>query len=366
MQYFAIGGLERMVERLSVACRRRGVDSLVIAYLGDGPIRGALERQGVQTVLLPGAAGLDPRLSWRIRAILMREGVDVLHTHHLGPFVYGAPAALLAGCRHVHTEHSHELYDTARRRLLGAMMSPLAEVVAVTSEVSEYRRRFPGRCSVIPNGVVVPSDDPLRRERARDQLGLDSSAFVVGCAARLSPEKNHAVLLEAFARLRRQEPRAVLLCAGEGPLGDQLRALTQEANLESHVRWLGAIDDMSAFYAALDVCTLSSDREGLPLSLLEAMSFGVPVVATEVGGIPELLDDDAGIVVPPGDPNTLVEALSSLASNPGVARSLGSRGAARIRETYSIERTADRYVELYGALAKRRVQPSDIGSVPCL
>jgi len=365
MQYFAIGGLERMVERLSVASKSRGVESLVIGYLGDGPIRGALERQGIPTLLFDSGPGLDPKLAWRLRSVLLRERIDVLHSHHLGPFVYGTPAALLARCPQVHTEHSHELYDKPRRQILGAIMSPLAEVVAVSPEISEYRKRFPGRCRVIPNGVPLPADAPSMRARARALLNADEGSFVVGCAARLSPEKNHAGLLAAFAQLLRDEPRSLLACAGDGPLGDALRAQADRAGLGGRVRWLGTVEEMGQFYAALDACVLNSDREGLPLSLLEAMSFGVPVVATEVGGVGALLADGAGLLVPPRAPEALAAALSSLAQQPELAQKIGRNGKARIRESYSIDTMADRYVELYREVAKGRFLRSRIGSAPC-
>ena len=366
MQYFAIGGLERMVEQLSVTSASRGVQSLVIAYLGDGPVREALERQGVPTVLLDGRPGLHPKLALQLRSILRRERIDILHTHHLGPFVYGAPAAMLVGCRHVHTEHSHELYDTPRRQLLGAMMSPLAEVVAVTPEVSEYRKRFPGVCRVIPNGVPTPANDPSMRAHGRAQLGIGDDRFLVGCAARLSDEKNHAGLLDAFARLHQREPGAVLACAGDGPLRGELRALAKDFGVGDHVLWLGPLRDMRPFYAALDVCVLNSTREGLPLSLLEAMAYGVPVVATDVGGVGELLAGEAGVLVPSREPAHLAAALASLAADPARAKRLGGNGEARVRASYNVDRMVDRYVALYRDLARRPLPPANMESAPCV
>lgn len=365
MQYFAIGGLERMVERLSVGAQSRGVESLVIAYLEDGPIRRALEEQGVRTVLLDGRQGLRPELAFRLRSVLRKERIDILHTHHLGPFVYGAPAAALARCRHVHTEHSHELYDAARRRLAGALMPAFAEVVAVSEEISEYRARFGRRCRVIPNGVPLPEETSATRGCARAALGAGEDTFVVGCVARLSAEKNHAGLLEAFAQLLESEPNAILACAGDGPLADALRAQSSAAGLASHVRWLGAVDDMQSFYSALDVCALNSDREGLPLSLLEAMSFGVPVVASDVGGVGELLADDAGLLVPPRAPDALSRALRSLSEDPDLAKKLGENGRARVRKSYGVDHMVDRYVELYTQVAKRPLPPAAMESAAC-
>jgi len=365
MQVFLIGGLERMVEHLCVASKSRGVESLVIAYLVDGPIRAALEEQQVRTLLLDGGPGLHPELVLRLRSLLIREKIDVLHTHHLGPFVYGAPAAILARCAHVHTEHSHELYDTTRRKLVGAAMSPLAEVVAVTPEVAEFRRRFRGRCRVIPNGVPLPPDEPALRASARASLGADQDCFVVGCAARLSTEKNHSGLLAAFAQLLADEPRSLLVCAGDGPLRDTLPAQAEDAGLSQRVRWLGSVDDMRHFYSALDACVLNSTREGLPLSLLEAMSFGIPVVATNVGGIGALLADGAGLLVPPEAPDVLAGVLKSLAARPELAEKLALKGRARIRQSYSIDSMVDRYVELYRSVAKRSMPSAEIKTTPC-
>ncbi len=365
IQYFEIGCLERMVERLCVSSTRRGVESLVIAYLGDGPVRAALERAGVRTVLLEEEPGFDPRLILRLKRILERERIDILHTHHLGPFIYGVPAAMLAGCARVHTEHSHELYDVARRRWLGASMSSLAEVVAVSPEVSEYRKRFPGHCRVIPNGVPLAQPSAALRARGRELIEVGDGELVVGCAARLSPEKDHRGLLEAFAQLDRQVGGLVLACAGDGPMLGVLRRHADDLGLGERVRWLGSIEDMDPFYASLDVCVLNSTREGLPLSLLEAMAFGVPVVATEVGGVGTLLADGAGVLVPPGDPTSLATELEKLLRDRALAASIGARGEARVRSRYDVEVMVDAYLEVYRDVVRRPVPPTDLESARC-
>jgi len=128
---------------------------------------------------------------------------------------------------------------------------------------------------------------------------------------------------------------------------------------------LGPVEEMSDFYSALDVCVLNSTREGLPLCLLEAMSFGIPVVATDVGGVGELIADGAGLLVPPQAPQALASALRSLAVQPERAQELGRNGKSRIRESYSIDHMVDRYVELYREVAKRPFPPGNAESAPC-
>jgi glycosyltransferase involved in cell wall biosynthesis len=244
-------------------------------------------------------------------------------------------------------------------------MPAFAEVVAVSEEISEYRARFGGRCRVIPNGVPLPEGTSATRNRARAELGAGEDSFVVGCVARLSAEKNHAGLLEAFAELLETEPNAILACAGDGPLADALRAQTSAAGIASHVRWLGAVDDMQSFYSAIDVCALNSNREGLPLCLLEAMSFGVPVVASDVGGVGELLADDAGLLVPPRAPAALSRALLSLSAEPALAAKIAANGRARVRKSYGVDHMVDRYVELYAEVAKRPLPPAAMESAAC-
>ena len=194
-------------------------------------------------------------------------------------------------------------------------MSPLAEVVAVTPEISEFRKRFPGRCRVITNGVPLPSLEPSMRARGRALLGAKQDSFVVGCAARLVPREEPRRPSRSICTAARDEPRSLLACAGDGPLARcaSCRGATR-AGVSEHVRWLGSVEDMSQFYSALDVCVLNSTREGLPLCLLEAMSFGIPVVATDVGGVGELIAGGAGVLVPPQAPQVLAGALRSLAT----------------------------------------------------
>jgi glycosyltransferase involved in cell wall biosynthesis len=366
MQYFAVGGLERMVERLAVEARRHGIDSLVIGYLGDGPVRAGLEAAGVRTMMLPTGPGLRPDRVFELRSLLASERIDVLHTHHLGPFLYGASAALFSRARLVHTEHSHEFYDTRRRRWIGASMSKVARVVAVTPEIAEFRRQFPGDCRVIRNGVPIPDADPSLRVAGRSLVGAGPDTFVVGCVARLAAEKDHETLLAAFGRLIEQVPNSLLACAGDGPLRDELERSAHAHGLESRVRWLGALDDMSTFYPAIDACVLSSIREGLPLSLLEAMSYARPVVATDVGGVPELLRNGAGLLVPPGAPAALADSLMSIATHASLGVSLGQVALARVGDGYGIDKMVKEYVDLYREAARTPVHPSNqLGVAPC-
>lgn len=344
MQSFGIGGLERMVQTLAVGLRAEGHEAEVAAYLEPGPIELELRREGVLTHSFIGAPGLRATLTLRLARWLRAGGFDVLHTHHLGPAIYGGPAARLAGARHVHTEHSVEFYDLGRRRLVGAVLPRVARVVGVSEAISDWRREaFGAGCRVIENGVV-PVGPPHERERRarRAALQFPSDAWVVGCVARLAPEKNHALLLDAARRWDALH----LVLIGDGPQRAAIEADVARLGLASRVRLLGARDDVRRWWCAFDVATLTSTREGQPMALLEAMSADVPVVATAVGGVPQLLEG-AGLVVPSGDATALVSALQRMQQPTVRARCIEAGRVVATR--HSAGEMVRRYLALYAS-----------------
>jgi len=356
IQYFGIGGIERMVEGFVPSFSARGVDTVVAAYRGDGPVRQAIEARGAKAVLLPGRAGLDPLLPFRLARWIRTSGADVLHTHHLGPFIYGAAAARMAGVPHVHTEHSHEIYDAPRRRALARRMDDLATVVAVSEEIAAWREATLGRrCAVIPNGVPVPpASTPELRARARSLLGLEDGEVAVGCVARLAPEKDHATLVRAVHAALSTAPRLRLVLAGDGPERGALETLASDLGVTGRVLFLGSRSDVAEILPGLDLFTLASRREGLPLSLLEALAAGLPAVTTAVGEMPRVLSGGAGRTVPAGDADALASALAGAALDPAWRRTAGTTGRDLVRSSYSMDAMADAYVHLYRAALHRR------------
>jgi glycosyltransferase involved in cell wall biosynthesis len=355
VQYLAVGGIERMVERLALAGPAHGLAVEVIAYLEDGPLRPLLEARGVPVHFLPTSPGLSLALPLRIAALLRQRRIDVLHSHHLGPFLYGAVAARLARAAHVHTEHSVEFYDAPRRRAIGRAMPHLAEVVCVAQDIASWRRERLGADSVVvENGVAIPTLAPDAGMRARADLGLAPDTLVVGCVARLSPEKDHATLLRAFALVAAARPDAHLVLVGDGPTREALEAQVAAASLRDRVSLLGRRLDTDALLPAFDVGVLSSVREGLPLALLEIMAAGVPVVATAVGGIPALLAQGGGLSVPPADPAALSAAILELLRDPARRHATGLAARALVATRYSDSEMNRRYAETYRRVARPR------------
>jgi glycosyltransferase involved in cell wall biosynthesis len=336
MQYFALGGLERMVVALSRGLIQRGWEVSVAAYLGDGPLRAELEEAGARAVLLQGQG--KRAITQAIDQWSVAQGASLLHTHHVGPFIHAAPVALLRGLPLLHTEHSHELYTTPRLRVVGRLMQHAAQVSAVSAEIDTWRQRELGAapCAVIPNGVAAP-------QRLAASAPRRDGRFVLGCVARLAPEKHHAMLLDAIALL----PEARLVLVGDGPERGWIEAEIARRGLKERVEVLGARTDVDQLYRSFDAVALTSHREGLPLALLEAMAHGLPVVATAVGEVPALLADGAGQLVAPGDHRALAATIRAWQHDPWRRHRTAALGRMRVQERYSLEAMITAYEALY-------------------
>jgi glycosyltransferase involved in cell wall biosynthesis len=345
-----------MVVNLAVEAKRHGVDSHVIAYAEDGPLRATLERAHVGVTVLP----WNGQLSWELGVLIAKacreSRADVLHSHHLGPFIYGAVATALVTIPQVHTEHSHELYDSLPRRFAGRLMSSLSQLVACSEEVARFHEtRLKTEPRVIANGVRIPGrPGPAARKAARRIVSVHATAPVVGCVARLAPEKGHRLLVDAFAKLRSEHPDAALVLIGDGQERERIERQADALGVRSSVRMLGERDDVEQLLPAFDVFALASDREGLPLAVLEAMASSVPFVSTDVGELPRLAEMGAGRVV---ELTGGAEALSRELAAELRGRTLADRGA-RAREVaeerFSIEAMTRSYVELYRHEARRK------------
>ncbi|WP_405014221.1 glycosyltransferase [Kitasatospora sp. NBC_01539] len=292
----------------------------------------ALEAAGVRVHCLGGPPGALWPL--RLRRLVAERRYDLVHSHMPIPAVAARLVAFgRRGPRLVHTEHNvWERYRTATRWANALTYRRNDAVVAVSHAVAAtIGRRRPGDdwVTVVHHGPDLGGapEGPAARAAAREALGLPQDALVVGTVGNLTPKKDQAGLLDAFARLRRDHPSAALVLIGAGPLEAELRAAAGGG-----VVFAGSRADVPALLPAFDVFTLSSRQEGLPVALMEAMTSGLPSVVTRVGGMPEVLaDDEQGLLVPPGDPAALAAALGRLAADPALRERLGTAARERSR-----------------------------------
>jgi glycosyltransferase involved in cell wall biosynthesis len=284
-----------------------------------------------------------------------RSRADVIHCHHYSPYVYGLLATTLTpGVRLVFTEHG-SLSDAApsrKRRLVNPMLSMLpATICAVSADLKRHMMAegFPARrVDVLYNGI-----DPGRRPRpsqrlaVRDALGIPRDAFVLGSVGRLDPVKNLSVLLQAQAMILEQMPNAFLVIVGAGPDGPALEAQTRALGIASSVLFAGYRSDVRAQLAAFDVYVNSSLCEGVSLTILEAMAAVLPVVATKVGGNPEVVvDAETGRLVG-GDAGAIADAVIQLARGPARRQAMGEAGRARVKKHFSLDRMVQQYADAY-------------------
>ena len=291
-------------------------------------------------------------MAWplRLRRLVRNGRVDLVHTHM--PLPAAVARLVLPGRRpaFVHTEHNlWSRYRWATRWANRLTYRRNAAVVAVSEAVAASIGSTRVPVEVVVHGVelVAPAVDAAARLRARSALGLDPDVPVVGTVGNHTAKKDHATLLDAVARLATDVPDVQLVLVGSGPLTGELGARAQRLGIAERVHLVGSRPDARELLAALDVFALSSRFEGLPLALLEAMAAGLPVVATTVGGVPEVLTDGVdGLLVEPGDAGALQVALGKLLADPALARQLGAR--ARLRaESFDIDRAAERIVGVY-------------------
>lgn len=255
--------------------------------------------------------GLSANTLWKLYRLLRQLKPHVLHSHHIGPLIYGGLAGRLAGVPVlIHTEHdAWHLRNQHRCKVARwALNLVRPRLVADATLVSRLlRERLQGVCPVvIHNGVDVERFCQGSMSDARRQFSLPVSVKIIGCAARLATVKGHGILLDAIFRL----PVDVhLALAGVGPLQTALEKQVRELGLDKRVHFLGRVDDMPQFYRAIDVFCLASLNEGMPLSPLEAQACGTPVVLTNVGACREALCEKTGLLVDAKNARALTLAL---------------------------------------------------------
>lgn len=359
---FGIGGGERVALDLASGQRSRGAEVLALSLEepAEGPMGAEYEARGIEIVRVhkrPG--GIDPMLWPRLSTVFVRRGINIVHTHNPPPLLYAPPAAKVARARTVHTKHGANAMPARRRMLLRQSARFCDAFVAVSQATAEQARRDRDiderKLSIIENGIDLArfAPSPEARAEGRAALGLKADAFVVGTVGRLVREKNQAALVRAMAPLLSARVRLVI--AGDGEERAKVeRAVAELGDKAQFVSLLGARNDTPRIYAALDVFALSSDSEGLPLVIVEAMASGLPVVSTAVGGIAAVVVENVtGALVPAGDVGALSARLGHLAASPTVGVTWGTEGRRRALERYSAERMVDDYFAVYERIQRR-------------
>ena len=299
----------------------------------------------------------------RLEHFLRHERVDILHTHKFGSNAWGTLVGKMARVPVVLAhEHTWSYKGQPLRRFVDREIIARGadSFIAVSREdqrrMTEIERIDPSRTRFLPIGIL-PSPRPTGVD-IRAELGIEPSVPIIGIVAILRPQKAHHVLLRAVAQLTGDWPNIQLLIVGDGPERATLEQLIGDLRLQDNVRILGLRSDVPDILHAIDIAACSSDFEGSPLAVLEYMDAALPVVATAVGGIPDLIEPRVhGLLVPPGDSSALAKALGELLRDPKYAREMGERAQKRRHAEFDLRVVIRRLEDLYCELLAQRGRP---------
>jgi glycosyltransferase involved in cell wall biosynthesis len=351
-----VGGSERHLLTLLPVLRERGVDA---RFLGldvagsDAPrFYAQLDRAGVPHAHVRCGPDVSARLALDVVRAVRAGAPDVLHTHLVHADVYGAIAATALGTALVSTRHNDDRYLLGPFRFVDRTFASRAgRLIAISDAVRRFlvaAGHAPEKVITIRYGLGGLPDAPSERTPA--EVGIPADVPLLLAIGRLTPQKDHATLLRAFARVRERHPTAVLAILGVGPLEQETRALAADLRVDGAVFLPGRLE-IRDWLERADAFVHSSRWEGFGMVLLEAMLAGLPVAATRVSAVPEVVaDGETGLLVPPGSADALADALDALLSDPARARALGEAGRRRARERFSVAGMADRTLALYGSL----------------
>jgi len=284
----------------------------------------------------------------------------VLHCHQYTPYVYGVLGAAFTPCKVIFTEHGR--FHPDQRKLKRVLANPLLNlytdyITAISSATREALVNFENfpkhKIRVVYNGI----DDTeyvrsVSTNSKRQFLGIPEKAQVIGTVARLDHIKNHKMMINALKIVHHTYPDTFLIIVGDGPERETLELLASELKLSSRVIFTGFREDTHLFYKTMDIFLLTSLSEGTAMTLLEAMATGLPCVATDVGGNPEIvMDGETGFIIPSNDEITLAEKICTLFRNEDLMKKMGKAGRRRFEENFTVDKMVSSYQAIYDRVA---------------
>lgn len=353
------GGTERLVVEIVRRLHQR-VPMAVCCLDAAGAWADRITALGVPLTVLDRRDGFHPGLARDLADCARAAGASVLHCHHYSPFVYGRLASVVApDLRVIYTEHGRlsDSPPSAKRRFANRLlMAGVRDLFSVSHDLRAHllREAVPPRMQVIWNGIDPgEAPAPADRDAARAALGVPDDAIVVGAVARLDPVKDLGMLLMAVSRAIDANPRVCAVIVGDGPERAGLEAAIARDRSGDRLRLLGHRDDVRSLLPGIDIFANTSTSEGISLTLLEAMAAELPIVATRVGGTPEVVvDHETGRLAPARDPDAFGAAIVDVAGDAARARAWGQAGRRRLLAHFTIDEMVRKYEAVYRAASR--------------
>ncbi len=361
-----IGGTEQVIRQLIEGTGESDASAEILCIDGKvGPIGEALKSRGVPVHSVARASGLDRSLIRAIRAHIQCGEFDIIHCHQYTPYFYGWLGALGTRAKVVFTEHGRFHPDRHRYKayLFNAIAARCtAELVAISEATREalveYEFMPRARIQVIYNGIRPLARNGEAATDLRQRLGIGAQDFVLGTVARLDPVKNQTMMLEAFSRFHQRFPESWLLMVGDGPDRQLLEQLAMDLGITRRTIFTGFINEPANHLSIMDVFLLSSHTEGTSMTLLEAMSLGIPSVVTEVGGNPEIIRHrENGLLASAGDAEQFCEAMAALYDDSALRHRLKNGALQAFDARFSASAMVSQYMKMYRQHASRAPWP---------
>lgn len=349
-----IGGAEMIAANLAEGFMKVGMECLLCGLGDNGNLAPLLGEKNVPCTHLSTPLGLSPALMARIGTLFLRENADVAITHHFRQLIHTVPGAVLTRTRVIHLEHDYHFYEKRPHLLakLGFLLRFVEAFVVVSDEIRDwFRNRLPDvadKCISISNGVDTARfrrNDTVRSSMRRTH-SIGEHDVVIGSCARLDPIKNLGFLLDCFAGYLRIVPNAWLVIVGDGIDRQALEKHTRDLGLADRVIFTGVRYHVEEYLSLFDIYAITSHNEGLPLSVLEAMSSGLPVVAVDVGSLARVICPETGVIVSKHAANEFIDAFKRLSDDRQFARGIAENARKLILESYSQDQMISQYARL--------------------
>lgn len=345
-----VGGMERLVADL--ATERTAGKTLILCLNKRGALGEAISKNvAIEVLEIPSNL---ITATWAVYVALKKHQPDIIHCHNLqAHFFGGICAVLLPSTKVVLTKHGQQIPSSGITSKINKLTLQKSKIIGVSSDITQLMQKWITKNKLpieyIANGIsLTPYIDKKSKDSAKSVLGINASTFCIGIVARLSRPKDHLLLIDAISVLSATYSDIKLIIVGDGPLRSAIESYITANHYEHLVTMLGERKDIANILNALDLFALTSSSEGIPMTILEAMAASLPVIATNVGGIPQVvIDEKTGFLVEDKDKNDLVEAIQKLILQPHLRQQFGEAGHLFLQSNYSIKQVVNKYENVY-------------------
>jgi glycosyltransferase involved in cell wall biosynthesis len=355
-----MGGSEKVVYEIARKIDREKFDVIIVAF-SDGPVREIYEKIGTRVFTIKKKNKTDFSFVLRLRKIFVQEKIDVINAHHFHPFLYTSIATIGLGIGLVYTEHSRwqlEELPLMKKFINRVLLEKAGAIVAISKQISDYYIHFlkveSGKIHLISNGVDIGLYKKKNSHYFRQKLNIGINEKVVGIIANLRPEKNHKLLIAAFSDVAANIKDVRLVIVGWDCMNGEVQRIASTSSAAEKIIFLGRREDVPDVLSTFDVFCLPSVHEGLPLTLLEAMASGIPVVGSDVLGINEIVKNDVnGMLFPNNDRVALFDLLCSLLKDENLRNRLSNTAFPFVEREFSLDEKVKDYEKLFSSLSRR-------------